>query len=86
MNDNEIVTNNKLRTSPMDEKQRALLFPIIQLVVILVSLDEPLRSLFVVVSVRETVVRRWICGGEPFPVSLYFWVWEGFSVIFNIQL
>ena len=70
----------------MDEKQRALLFPIIQLVVILVSLDEPLRSLFVVVSVRETVVRRRISGGEPLPVSLYFWVWEEFSVIFNIQL
>jgi hypothetical protein len=67
----------------MDEKQIALLFPIIQLVVVLVSLDEPLRGLFVVVSVRKTVVRRWICGGEPLPVALYFWVWEGFSVIFK---
>jgi hypothetical protein len=56
----------------MYEKQMALAFPIIQLVVILVSLDEPLRRFFVVVSVRETVVRRWIGVGEPFPIVLYF--------------
>jgi hypothetical protein len=56
----------------MYKKQSALEFPVIQLVVVLVSLHEPLRGFFVVVSVRETVVRRWIGVGEPFPIALYF--------------
>lgn len=58
----------------MYEKQSAFAFPLVQLVVVLVSLagDEPLRGFFVVVSVSETMVRRWIGVGEPFPIALYF--------------
>lgn len=58
----------------MYEKQRALLFPFTELFVIVVSLDEPLRGIFKVVSVRETMIRRWICVGEPLPIVLYFGV------------
>jgi hypothetical protein len=35
-------------------------FLFIQAVLVVVPLDEPLRGLFVVVSVRETVVRWWV--------------------------
>jgi hypothetical protein len=40
----------------MYEKQGALAFPFIQVVLVVVPLDEPLRGVFVVVSVRETVI------------------------------
>ncbi len=56
----------------MCQEQRALAFPFIQVVVVVVPFDEPLRGLVVVVSVRETVARRWIHGGKPLAIALYF--------------